>query len=47
MVLELDPVTFPDSFLKEKFPNHNWQAYGRYVMPEGEQVVIFTYKKKR
>jgi ABC-type glycerol-3-phosphate transport system substrate-binding protein len=46
MVIELDPVTYPDSFLKEKFPNHNWQAYGRYVMPEGEQTVIFTYNKK-
>ena len=46
MVIELDPVTFPDSFLKEKFPNHNWQGYGRYVMPEGEQTVIFAYNKK-
>jgi multiple sugar transport system substrate-binding protein len=46
MLIELDPVTFPDSFLKETFPNHGWEEYGRYVMPEGDQTVIFTYNKK-
>ena len=45
MLIELDPVTFPDSFLKETFPNHYWDGYGRYVMPEGEQTVIFTFNK--
>jgi len=45
LLIPLDEVVFPPSFLQEKIPNFAWEQYGRYVMPEGNQAAIFAYNK--
>lgn len=46
LLLELPKDQFSDDFLKEKYPYHDWAAYGRYCVPEGIQTVLFTYNKE-
>lgn len=46
LLLELDEISFERAFLKEKFPNHPWDAYGYYVIPEGNQGALMMYNKK-
>jgi ABC-type glycerol-3-phosphate transport system substrate-binding protein len=45
LLIELPDDVFPDSFLREKYPNHAWDAYGRYCMPEGGQTAVFVYNR--
>jgi ABC-type glycerol-3-phosphate transport system substrate-binding protein len=45
MLLELDEASFDRPFLKSTFPNHPWDAYGYYVIPEGNQGALMIYNK--
>ena len=46
MLLPLDEMAFPKEELKKLFPNHAWDAYGTYVVPEGNQCGLFIYNKE-
>jgi ABC-type glycerol-3-phosphate transport system substrate-binding protein len=45
LLLELDELTFDKGFLKSTFPNHPWDAYGYYVIPEGNQGALMIFNK--
>lgn len=45
MLLELDEAGFDRSLLKSTFPNHPWDAYGYFVIPEGNQGALMIYNK--
>jgi ABC-type glycerol-3-phosphate transport system substrate-binding protein len=46
LVLELDSLAFPDDKLKTNFPNHPWEGYGKFVIPEGTQGAVMIYNKE-
>lgn len=46
MLLALDDLAFPMDKLKANFPNHAWDAYGNYVIPEGNQGAVMIYNKE-
>ncbi|CAN5665662.1 extracellular solute-binding protein [soil metagenome] len=46
LLVELANDMFPNTSLREKYPDHAWDAYGFYCIPEGIQSAVFTYNKK-
>lgn len=46
MMLQLDDLAFPMDALKKNFPNHAWDAYGKFVIPEGNQGAVMIYNKE-
>jgi len=45
LLVALDNDIFPGTNLQEKYPNHGWDQYGFYCIPEGVQTAIYTYNK--
>jgi multiple sugar transport system substrate-binding protein len=46
MLLPFPEDIFPDSWFEDMYPNVNWDAYGRYVVPTGSTGTILVYNKK-
>jgi multiple sugar transport system substrate-binding protein len=46
MILPLEELSFPMEELKTLFPNHDWEGYGAYVIPEGNQPALMIYNKE-
>jgi multiple sugar transport system substrate-binding protein len=46
LLVELADDIFPGLSLREKYPDHAWDAYGFYCVPEGIQTAVFTYNKR-
>lgn len=46
MLLPYPEDLFPDSWLREMYPNVPWEHYGRHVIPTGACASILIYNKK-
>jgi multiple sugar transport system substrate-binding protein len=46
LLLEWPEDLFPNSWFTEMYPNVNWDAYGRYVVPTGSCGTLLVYNKK-
>jgi ABC-type glycerol-3-phosphate transport system substrate-binding protein len=45
LVLELPEDVFPREWIRDTFPTFMLDAYGAYVLPEGNQPAVFVYNK--
>jgi multiple sugar transport system substrate-binding protein len=46
MLIAVNEQVFRMEELKKLFPNHAWDAYGNYVLPEGNQGHVLFYNKE-